>query len=598
MRAKQITLTAMLTMTMAAYALEAMPQANISISEMRPVGQVHEFSLVKETKALPTFTKQKPAAKAQLLAMKAEANTPLLLDSIVVSLPEENNNLYSKTYYEYDENNYPIYAAKYSLSYGSAPILTEENGYKWNDQGYCLEKYTIVQGPYGEKYEYQLNADNYMTKLTFLITEDGETWQARSASEYEYNAMNLPTLHIDYGYNYDTQELYAYRKEYAEYDEMGRMTQFTEYSLEDGEFVPVRELYTYYQDTDLLESKTEQRPLGTEQVLTNYGKRIYSYNATTLALESEYIVYWNIEKEDWSGGSIWGDDVAEQYNSRILYTYDEQGRLIDELTQLQQVPDQWTTAMEVVTTYEDEEDGAYTYIQTQQYPYGNEMEDYFQIIEHHLAWGGVDYSAWKTNNNGHMEFMYECTVTYNEANQELVVSQWNYYNNVRYPAYKVEYTYDDTPEEWSSFIMYYGDLVLGEDVWTPDEKVERTLENGAITAYIDSYWENYEWYTYSGNWVDYDFSIGPDEFVAWTETFDFLPIQEREMRWGTMYATDYYFSRHAMDSVTSVITSAKEISAIYSISGTKLQGRTLNGLASGVYVVVYTDGTAQKKAVK
>lgn len=597
MRAKQFTLSAMLALAMAAYGLEALPQANISISEMRPQGQQHAFSLEKTAKALPTLNKEALTSSQELKVIKAPASTPLLLDSIVVSLPEEGNALNSKTYYQYDENFYPIHASTYSWYYGDSPELTEENGYKWNSQGYCLESYTIVSGPYGEKYEYQLNDANYVTKLTFLVTYDGESWEARSCSEYEYNNLNLPTLHIDYGYNYSTGELYPYLKEYAEYDEQGRMTQFTEYNLEDDVFIPSREFYTYYQDTELLESKTEQRPLGPDQVLTNYRQRAYSYNSVTLNIESEYILYWNLEKEDWSGNAEWGDYSA-QSNGRILYTYDDKDRLIEELSQLEQTPETWTTAMAVVTTYDEEEDGAYTYIQTQQYPYGDEMEDYFQIIEHHLAWGGLDYSAWKINNEGHMEFMYESTVIYNEAQQEQEVTQWNYYNNVRYPAYKVEYSYDDTPDEWSSFIQYSGDLEYGEDVWTPDEKVERSLENGAITSYIESYYENYDWVLYSGNWLEYDFTVLPDEFVAWTEAFDYLPIQEREYRWSTLYATDYFFSRHEYDGVGSAVASPKEISAIYTLSGTKLEGKTFDNLSTGVYIIVYSDGSAAKKAIK
>lgn len=551
---------------------------------------------IEEFKASLKSQKEAIASKP-LRISKAVAAETLLLDSTVVSIPEENLP-YSRQIYSYTNENLPSICEKWNYNESNNNYYYNgEIGYAWNEAGYCTSRWETIPG-YGEKYEYTLDADNYMTSLTFLCSQDEnlEVWTPQNRTTYAYDSNHQVVEQTDYTYSTQAADLVLYRQQFAEYDELGRMISYLNYEIEDGNLVPEKEIYTYCGDSDLMASKIVMKNRNGE--LVNYQQRIYEYTDFDEPL-AEYINYWNTALQSWAGGEAFQEGYSVNYNGLISYIYDDLNRLIKiESSQKTSAESDYDMIMVEAWNYEDEDDGAFTVTYTVGYVYGSEVVDYMENVEHHLAWGGIDYSLWKDTQNGPMMPTVESTVEFNEAHQDLDVKQWQYSWGNKFPSYRVLYQYpDDDPYNWESLTIYQGGDSGNPDDWVEDTVTTREFSHGTLTDYSEVYWNPWDlqWEQYSDFHYEFDFSVDGACLVSWTDDFDYMPVYETEYRYGTIYRTDYYYNPRNTNSVISIQTESAGPDTYYHINGIKADA---NNLIPGLYIRVSSDGKAQKVLIK
>ena len=538
--------------------------------------------------------------------MKANRQAKQRLDSIVATA-EGSQIPMSKQVFTYDKNDYPATCKEYEYNAATGNYsLVSETGYEWNDDGKMLKHYKLSEDE-SFKYEYELDADNYIVEQTSFGYKDND-WFPSLRYTYSYNASHLVTEEVHAQYNLNSQQWEIYEKAIGEYDDKDRLVKYVAYSLEDGALVPEASIYEYDEDGNNVSLITQKVDESTG-TLTNFKNSTFTY--TDGVVTNREIKYWNKERQNWDGGDSFNGGIPN-YNVYIDMSYDDKGRLVLEYFMADESLDgEPRHVQDYRYIYEDDADGGYkmTEQQVSVNPDGSENVNY-EIITHYLPFGAIDYKKESYTNGFQLVPQTETSVLYNGMNlmQDFKIWIFDMVTGAKYPNMRTLYDYDANGNitRMEDFRGGYG---KAENDFSEYTLLTSVYENGDAI----SEWMYYDWNSLKSEYVfdrgftvDYDFSSLVVDMATWVEDsylYKYKVLSATEVTAQGSRLLTYYYSSEGTSGIVGVEADNEMVSAVYSVNGIlvgevrqdQLDG-FISSLGRGIYII--RNGSDVKKIMR
>lgn len=534
----------------------------------------------------------------------------------------------SKQTFEFTENGRPLECRNYiPATDGNGFQYAGHYEYEYDAQGRVISaEMTNVTDPYScQRMEYGYNGDSsqYNLQIAYLMDAEGE-WTPFQKGEYELDT-NGNTLEEKY-YLWtegDVNDWVPVKKNVATYNEMNYMTSYFPYVWDaatndwvgDTEGYYGGQSFEYTQNGDDAE-QAEYEWIDGEWV--KYYKSVYTYNDAALLIKKERL-YWNREKQDWSGAESWGPWGDMKYNQYETYEYDEYGRnTVGNV--FTSKSGEYVNYYRMTNSYTVLENGEteITYMQGSVKSDGS-FAPYSKDIRHINKFGSeVYYCAYNENNGEWMpkqeEFRYV-----DEYNWFLGGDYYYYANGERRPASKERFIY---PDDFNPTLGY--ETPIEGRHWVGGGSEE---DEGWRLKHVDCFtwgprdvmigYVNYDYLQSDGNmtsaWeTEYDFDADTANIFMWPDSnkghlyYENKTLQsiayENPMYWDGnnewMPEYSYRFTYYYSPRTTTGVDAVEVAEGVVEVARYDLMGRRLAEPTEGVNIVHYSDGSSRKVMVK
>ncbi|MDE6668474.1 MAG: hypothetical protein K2K26_02180 [Muribaculaceae bacterium] len=522
--------------------------------------------------------------------------------------------LMSKQTFEYTETGRPLVCRNYTAAPdGESYQLDGYYAYEYDNQGRLITatKVSATDTSVMMEYVYEGDMPVYSMQIAYMPDSTGE-WVPFQKGEYEVDANYNTTRETFYSWGSDMDWVPALRNE-ATYDEMDRLTSYFPYIWDGNTWVGNQtgfyegQRFAYTQNGD----DAQQIDYTWENNDWLEYKHIdYTYNdAALLTLREE--LYWNREKQDWSGGDGYGQWGDKKYNSRDCYEYDEYGRVVLNDFYRKKKTDDYVNIWRAVYEYNPLGDNVTEKISLEaNIPSSGVFTPERKTVEHTTADGYEIYYAIYRAVEGELtpeEEIFRYLMP--EYNWYLGFESFRYEDGKKVPSGKEEFLYADdfdpaagyeTPYEGRHYRRGAEGLVLttiDRFTWGPRD---------VMTEYIDYDCTSGTPLRVYGWDVEYDFSADCSKIFMWPDANKGAAFYENKNissntyynpayydgtdEWDLAISShlDYYYSARQTGVEAIVNPDAVEV-ARYDVAG-----RRLSAPVRGINIIVYSDGTSRK----
>lgn len=534
----------------------------------------------------------------------------------------------SKQTFEFTDNGRPLECRNYiPATDGNGFQYAGHYEYEYDDLGRVISaemtNVTNLNNCQRMEYGYDGDSHSYNLQIAYLMDEDGE-WMPFQKGEYELD-VNGNTLEERYylWVEGDTNDWIPVKRTTATYNEMNYMTSYFPYVWDantnswvgDTEGYYGGQSFEYTQNGDDAE-QAEYEWIDGEWV--KYYKNVYTYNDAALLIKKESL-YWNREKQDWSGAETWGPWGDMKYNQYEAYEYDEYGRcIVDDV--FTSKSGEYVNYYRITNTYTPLDNGETERV----YMQGSVKADgtfapYAKYIYHNNKFGSETYYCSYRDSDGEWVPQQEEIRYMDEYNWFIGGDYYNYFNGERMPSSKERFIY---PEDFDPTLPY--ETPIEGRHWIGGGSEE---EDGWRLKHVDSFtwgprdvmigYVNCDYLQSDGNktsgWeIEYDFSADTANIFMWPDankgdayyqnkTLESIHY-ENYLYWDDnnewqpeySYKFSYFYSLRTATGVDAIdaADSAVEV-ARYDLMGNRMTEPT-----EGVNIVRYSDGSSRKVMVK
>lgn len=408
-----------------------------------------------------------------------------------------------------------------------------EYGYEWNEDGHMINVWAINDPNEGTfKYEFIYgNGGAYYTNQVYY-TYENEEWVPSQMAAYTVDDAGNTIEEIYSLYDADMDDWVQAERHTATYDEHGWTTSYFTYSWDanQGKWVGLNStsanLTWEYTSTGKDAMQVQFIWDGNDWMAIN--RLVYTYDEAENMTQSEW-QYWNFEHQDWRGGYI-NQNGQAMNNSKTLYYYDDQNRLVRQETYNR-------TADQDYTNYYTYDEITYTdlpetnEVEQVRCTYGNigsgSIELYRRITERHkpVATAATYYLSERKltagtdimikveedirfiDDNGYYHGLETYSFTPNET-------------NFRQGSSKEQITYDDQMRQTGNH--HWRGRRTGATTWQWDDYDDWVVLN--VEGYDGNVVAGYDLYSYAGTtkypdygfYTTFDFTMRPENMVKWS----------------------------------------------------------------------------------
>lgn len=558
--------------------------------------------------------------RTDIRKIAADGEKKFQLDSLVrISLGGQK---YVKQSFNYSADGKPAKATNY---------LYDESLNDWNEAGYSLIEYdsygrAIVKEQYDEtgqmenvRYEYVYTGDNdWFSMETFFYFDNGK-WVPSQRGEYDYDSNGNCTLQMLYGLDDKTGEWTYGMKITSAYDSDNNLTAYHEYlyDSESNQWVGYNEAKTYEYDTS-------GRPVNVFSYCwenndwLKFEHRALTYDERGNCTLDEYL-YWNRQKQDWSGGDEYGEYGFVENNRKIVSLYDNDGQLTEQLV-YRKPADEYVLISKETRQYSFAENGERVVAISQNMPWESpDPTPYTETVYHYNQLGIETY--YKKGNYyqvpGKLTYITEEVHPTDEFGNVLYTYyygfKWDEENSRYGEAHEVfEYVPGNNPA--TGYLnrignnIYMGTSKDSDDSWQYSQYYGWTYaDNDVNTGQMLYAIVNDEKVPSSGFELEYDFDVPFESLVFWPignkrdsfytyQTIRETTLVNNDYYLGVVnfdpeesYSDNFYYSKWINTDVENTFTQTREEVARYDISGRRIE----KGV-KGVNIVKYSDGSVEK----
>ncbi|MBD5356910.1 MAG: hypothetical protein HDR88_07910 [Bacteroides sp.] len=533
--------------------------------------------------------------------------------------------LMSKQVFSFTETGRPLESLNYlPTPDGTAFQYAGHYAYEYDGLGRLISaEQTDVDYPNRSQrieYGYSGDAELYNLQIAYIMDSEGD-WMPYQKGEYTFDANYNTTEEVYYSWGEDVSAWLPAKKTVATYDEMNRVTSYFPYTWDsetndwgymsgsaDGH------RYEYTQNGSYaLKADYEWR---NNQWIEFY-RIVDTYNDAALMVKREHL-YWNREKQDWSGAETWGRWDREYFNSYEIYDYDEYGRNTQTNTFTSE-SGEYVNSYRITTSYgnlENEEtekiamngsvkaDGTYT--------------PSMKVVQHFNKFGSETYYAAYRDNQGEWAQQSEEIRYMDEYNWFLGGDYYVFVNGERKPDSKERFIY---PDDFDPTLGYQtpieGRQWLGTGIGDTADWKLRTVNNftwgprDVMIGYV-----NYDYMQSDGNkttgWeMEYDFAANAANIFMWPTNNNQVYYENKTLKsihydnpqywngndeWMPEYS--YTFTYFYSPRTNTGIEAAELPNGVVETERYDLMGRPLTEPTTGINIVRYSDGSSRKVMVK
>lgn len=406
-----------------------------------------------------------------------------------------------------------------------------EYGYEWNDEGHCIALWALNDPNEGTfKYEYIYDNGGALYNKEIYYTYENEEWVPSQMAAYSFDAAGNTTEEIYHLYDAEMGDWSQVERHTATYDEHGWTTSYFIYDWDatSGAWVGrndanANHTWTY---TDSGRDLTQIQYAWLDNDWLALSRLIYTYDDNENVTQLEW-QYWNFEYQDWRGGYV-NQNGSVNNNSKTLYYYDDQNRLVRQETYSRTAEQDYTTyyTYDEITYTDIEETGETEGVRCTYANLGAGIELYRRYTERHkpvasaatfylserkLTAGTdimikIDEDVRFIDDNGIYHGMETYSYTPNET-------------NFRQGSTKEEITYDENGNQ--SGAHHWAGRRTGATTWVWDDRDDWNVyyvpsyDGYALAGYDRSYYSGTTKYISDGYMNTYDFSVRPENMTKW-----------------------------------------------------------------------------------
>ena len=583
-----------------------------------------EDNVINTTKSESTPFFSSIANRNDLRRVSENGKKTQQLDSLVrISLGGEK---YIKQSFAYTEDGKPSKAVNF--------LMNDVTG-DWEEKGYSLIEYDglgriTVKEQYDEtyqmetfRYEYVYSGDSDLYSIETYFEFNGNEWVPVQRGEYAYDTAGNCTLQMLYGMDRETGAWTEGMKITVEYDAWNHVTGYYEYTYDEDtkSWVGYDEgkTYNYQPDGRLLDMYSY---IWENNEWFKFEHRVLTYDEAGRNTVDEYL-YWNRQKQDWTGGDEYGEYGYVENNRKIVNVYDEDGRLTEQLA-YRMPEEEYVLISKERRTYDIAENG-----------------DEIVVVCLDTAWETLEPSPYT-----------EITYHYNNLGIETYYKKGNYYQFPGKITYVEEHIYP-TDEFGNILYTYWYGFNMNEEntrYGEAHEVYEYAPGNNPETGYLnkignniyvgtgrnsDDSWQLSQYYgwTYADNDVNtgqmlyaivndervpsagfelvYDFDVPFESLVFWPignkrDSF----YQYQTLRETTLVNYDYYLGVVNFDQEESFndnfyYSDIKTVGVADVADGDRIEverynisGHVISKETKGLNIIKYSDGSVEKVMVK
>ena len=577
---------------------------------------------IKDTRANVFYgwNAENPALSSSFFS--AKQNTGEQMDSIVGHYLD--GRLMSKQEFTYTDTGRPLVCRNYLPNpAGTGFQIDGYYSYEYDDLGRLIsaEKVSMSGSSMLVEYVYDGDSPAYSIQIAYLPDATGD-WMPYQKGEYTVDINYNTTSETFFLWTEDVSDWMPVMKNEATYDEMSRLTSYFPYVWDasvsswvgnkSGSYEGQR--FSYMQNGD----DAQQIDYTWENnSWLEYKHTDYTYNESALLTMREEL-YWNREKQDWSGGDGYGQWGDKKYNSKEINEYDEYGRIVlHNFYRLKKTTD-YVNTYRVVYEYSELEDGETEVVSTQLNVAsdGSTTTGRREIVRNNRFGGETYYAILSANDDGGFDMKEEEVRHYMPGyHWYLGYESFRYDNGEKIAVSKEEFTYSDdfnpeseyeTPVEGRHWVRGAQGLVLktlDQFTWGPRD---------VMTGYISFDCLSGSPLKVTGWDVEYDFSADCSKIFMWPDAnkgkvfYENKNLSSNEYfnpaytngkdEWDNSISShlDYYYSSREISGVTAYEQNGDaEI-----IDRFDSMGHRLTAPAKGINIVVYSDGSVKKTMVK
>ena len=213
--------------------------------------------------------------------------------------------------------------------------LYNRYSYEYDDQNRVIARESVNSSYHGEDYRYEYiytdASARYTTELFYIWNMDDNEWMPFQQGEYDWDTNGNLTSQIFYSWDVEAGNWLPVQKKTYTWDGQNRQTSYFDYmwdavgndwvgSTENGD----SEEYFYAENGD---DSLIKKYIWVEDEWVNYQQTIYTYDANWNCIKEENL-YWNRERQDWSGNETWGSNGLIFKNQHADNQYDSTNRLM------------------------------------------------------------------------------------------------------------------------------------------------------------------------------------------------------------------------------------------------------------------------------
>lgn len=535
--------------------------------------------------------------------------------------------LMSKQTFEFTENGRPLVCRNYVPTPDRTAFqYSGHYKYEYDNQGRIISAENVEVNYPGScqriEYSYSGNSHSYNVQIAYLMDEQGE-WTPFQKGEYNFDANGNTIEETYYLWTEDANDWIPVKKSTASYNEMSRLTSFFPYIWDEDTSDWVGDTYSYNSA-----QRFEYTQNGNDALIANYEwlngewieyfNTVFSYNDASLLIKKERL-YWNREKQDWTGAESWGPWGDIQYNEYETYEYDDYGRcIIDDV--FTSKSGEYVNYYRITNTYTELENGEIEKV----YMSGAVNTEgvyapYSKNVQHFNKFGSETYYCSYRIANGEWIPQQEEIRYMDEYNWFLGGDYYNYFNGERKPSSKERFIY---PNNFDPTLGY--ETPIEGRHWVGGGSEE---DDGWRLKHVDCFtWGprdvmigfiNYDYLQSDGNktsgWeIEYDFTANTSDIFMWPDVNKGNAYYENKTIKSVNYSNylywdsndewqpeySYEFQYFYSPRISTGINSLESDNCVVEVARYDLMGRRLAQPIEGINIVQYSDGTSKKELIK
>jgi hypothetical protein len=490
----------------------------------------------------------------------------------------------------------------------------QESTFDWTDTGY-LRSLTFLFPKYGEgeRIEYTYNSQNLGDSETMSRMLEN-TWHFMVKNTYKYDDKENIIELQKFIFDEPTSKWIPEYKEYAAYNEHRQQISWESYRWEDEWVGDEKEEYLWYAPNININKLIQKYIWNAQsQDWENYWKREQDFS-NVIKITRQEDSYWNPQRGDWTGEVDFFGDGDLFYNSKALYTYDNQDREIFQIAS-KLIGGVWKPGFEYETLWSVDNGEEVSTRKGYRYFSTTTKEHEQELITRYSPYYTPENEKFTYRKeihkiNGDWQDLYEEEYVYNNSGDLLEENYWTFENNVKLAEISVKLEYNNDGKV-STSRTYFGNKT-GEDDWSLNKTVTYEYDHNIPVKHFTYAGE--ELTPLSGNGDDYDFNVPVSDLIIFASgdynaPYKLLHTYEyvgNGTDFDAMTRTFYYSNqdvgiRNVNKSGISIypnpatnvinINSLEDVKvSIYNVTGTKLMQTSdkqidVSALASGIYIV-------------
>ncbi|MBD5356908.1 MAG: hypothetical protein HDR88_07900 [Bacteroides sp.] len=557
-----------------------------------------------------------------MMAKSAEAGEKM--DSVVgVYLTGD---LMSKQTFEFTENGSPLVCSNYvPAADGKYFQYSGHFAYEYDaeDRVISAEKVEVNSLSSCQRIEYGYTGDSraYNLQIAYLMDEEGE-WTPFQKGEYQLDINGNTTEELYSYWSDEVNDWVPVMKNVATYDEMSRLTSYFPYVWDANANDWVGDTEGYYggQEFEYTQNGDDALNMDYEWIdgeWVPYFKAVFTYNDAALMIRKDRL-YWNREKQDWSGAETWGPWGDMKYNQYETYDYDEYGRGT-ETNVFTSASGEYVNYYRATTAYSVLENGDTEKIEMSGSVKDDVYAPYAKNIQHINKFGSETYYISYRESDGEWIPQQEEFRYLDEYNWFLGGDYYNYFNGERKPSSKERFYY---PDDFDPTLPY--ETPYEGRHWVGGGSEE---DGGWRLKHVDNFtwgprdvmigYVNYDYIQSDGNkttgWeMEYDFTANTANIFMWPDSNKGKPYYENKTieaitynnyqywdgndEWQPEYSYkfNYFYSPRTSTGINSVAVPE----GVLETERYDLMSRPLTEPTTGINIVRYSDGSSRKVMVK